>query len=37
MMLALLAFSGLPNFNATNGMKNVLAVAINGVSHRYRF
>jgi len=32
MMLALLAFSGLPSFNATNGMKNVLAVAINGFS-----
>ncbi|MGA7570924.1 MAG: sulfite exporter TauE/SafE family protein [Candidatus Aquilonibacter sp.] len=32
LMLALLAFSGLPNFNATNGMKNVLSFAINGVS-----
>jgi uncharacterized membrane protein YfcA len=32
MMLALLAFSDLPSFNATNGMKNVLAVAINGFS-----
>ena len=32
LMLALLAFSGLPTFNATNGMKNVLAVAINGFS-----
>ncbi|HTV94269.1 MAG TPA: sulfite exporter TauE/SafE family protein [Verrucomicrobiae bacterium] len=32
LMLALLAFSGLPSFNATNGMKNVLAVAINGFS-----
>ena len=31
-MLALLAFSGLPHFNATNGMKNVLSFAINGVS-----
>jgi uncharacterized protein len=30
LMLALLAFSGLPSFNATNGMKNVLSVAING-------
>lgn len=30
MMLALLAFSGLPSFNVTNGMKNVLSVAING-------
>ncbi|MEO9171421.1 MAG: sulfite exporter TauE/SafE family protein, partial [Candidatus Baltobacteraceae bacterium] len=32
LMLAVLAFSGLPNFNATNGMKNVLSVAINGVA-----
>ena len=32
MMLAVLAFSGLPSFNATNGMKNVLSVAINGVA-----
>jgi uncharacterized protein len=32
LMLALLAFSGLPSFNATNGMKNVLSVAINGFS-----
>ncbi|HTU71562.1 MAG TPA: sulfite exporter TauE/SafE family protein [Candidatus Baltobacteraceae bacterium] len=32
LMLAILAFSGLPNFNATNGMKNVLSVAINGFS-----
>lgn len=32
LMLAILAFSGLPSFNATNGMKNVLAVAINGVA-----
>jgi len=32
LMLALLAFSGLPNFNATNGMKNVLSIAINGFS-----
>lgn len=32
MMLAILAFSGLPSFNATNGMKNVLSVAINGVA-----
>ncbi len=32
LMLALLAFSGLPNFNATNGMKNVLSLAINGFS-----
>lgn len=32
LMLAVLAFSGLPSFNATNGMKNVLSVAINGVA-----
>jgi uncharacterized protein len=32
LMLALLAFSGLPTFNATNGMKNVLSIAINGFS-----
>lgn len=31
-MLAILAFSGLPSFNATNGMKNVMSVAINGVA-----
>jgi uncharacterized protein len=31
-MLAVLTFSGLPSFNATNGMKNVLSVAINGVA-----
>ncbi len=31
-MLALLAFSGLPNFNAQNAIKNVLSVAINGVA-----
>jgi hypothetical protein len=31
-MLALLSFSGLPNFNAQNGIKNVLAVVINGVA-----
>ncbi len=37
MMLALLAFSDLPSFNATNGMKNVLAVAINGFSIRTVF
>ncbi len=28
----MLSFSGLPTFNATNGMKNVLSVAINGVA-----
>ena len=32
LMLAVLAFSGLPTFNAANGMKNVLSVAINGVA-----
>jgi uncharacterized protein len=32
LMLAILAFSSLPSFNATNGMKNVLSVAINGCS-----
>ncbi len=32
MMLAVLAFSGLPSFNAQNAIKNVLAVAINGVA-----
>jgi uncharacterized membrane protein YfcA len=31
-MLALLAFSGLPNLNAQNAIKNVLSVAINGVA-----
>ena len=32
LMLAVLSFSGLPNFNAQNAVKNVLAVAINGVA-----
>ncbi len=32
LMLAILAFSGLPSFNAQNAIKNVLAVAINGVA-----
>lgn len=32
LMLAILTFTGLPSFNATNGMKNVLSVAINGCS-----
>jgi uncharacterized protein len=32
MMLAVLAFSGLPNFNAQNAVKNVLSVSINGVA-----
>ncbi|MBV8116388.1 MAG: sulfite exporter TauE/SafE family protein [Candidatus Eremiobacteraeota bacterium] len=32
LMLAVLAFSGLPNLNAQNAIKNVLSVAINGVA-----
>jgi hypothetical protein len=32
LMLAVLAFSGLPSFNAQNAIKNVLAVCINGVA-----
>lgn len=32
LMLAVLAFSGLPTFNAQNAIKNVLAVSINGVA-----
>jgi uncharacterized protein len=32
LMLAILAFSGLPNFNAQNAIKNVLAFSINGVA-----
>ena len=32
LMLAVLAFSGLPNFNAQNAVKNVLSVTINGVA-----
>lgn len=32
LMLAVLSFSGLPSFNATNGMKNVISVAINGMA-----
>ena len=32
LMLAILAFSGLPNFNAMNAVKNVLAAAINGIA-----
>ncbi len=32
LMLAVLAFSGLPSFNAQNAIKNMLAVAINGVA-----
>ena len=31
-MLAVLAFSGLPSFNAQNAVKNVLSVSINGVA-----
>jgi len=32
LMLAVLAFSGLPNFNAQNAIKNVLSASINGVA-----
>jgi uncharacterized membrane protein YfcA len=32
LMLALLAFSGLPNIHAMNGVKNLLAACINGVA-----
>ena len=32
LMLAILTFTGLPSFNATNGMKNVLSAVINGVA-----
>lgn len=32
LMLAILAFSGLPSFNAMNAVKNVLAAAINGIA-----
>ena len=32
LMLAVLAFSGLPSFNAQNALKNVLSVSINGVA-----
>lgn len=32
LMLAILAFSGLPNLNAMNGVKNALSVVINGVA-----
>lgn len=32
LMLAMLAFSGLPSLNAQNAVKNVLSVAINGVA-----
>lgn len=32
LMLAILSFSGLPNMNAMNGVKNVLSIVINGVA-----
>ncbi len=32
LMLAILSFSGLPNLNAMNGVKNMLSVTINGVA-----
>jgi hypothetical protein len=32
LMLAVLAFSGLPSFNAQNAIKNVLSVSINGIA-----
>ena len=32
LMLAVLSFSGLPNMNAANGLKNVLSVIINGTA-----
>ncbi len=32
LMLAVLAFSGLPNLNAQNAVKNVLSVSINGIA-----
>ena len=32
LMLAVLAFSGLPSFNAQNAIKNMLAVSINGIA-----
>jgi uncharacterized protein len=32
LVLAVLAFSGLPNFNAQNAIKNVLQVSVNGVA-----
>ncbi len=32
LMLAILAFSGLPSLSAANGIKNLLSVAINGVA-----
>ena len=32
LMLAILSFSGLPNMNAMNGVKNLLSIVINGVA-----
>ncbi|MHB8230086.1 MAG: sulfite exporter TauE/SafE family protein [Vulcanimicrobiaceae bacterium] len=32
LMLAILAFSGLPSLNAMNGVKNVLSITINGIA-----
>mgnify|MGYP001254179368 CR=1 FL=1 len=32
LMLAILSFSGLPNMNAMNGVKNVLSISINGIA-----
>jgi hypothetical protein len=32
LMLAILGFSGLPNMNAMNGVKNALSIAINGIA-----
>lgn len=32
LMLAILSFSGLPNLNAMNGVKNILSIIINGVA-----
>ena len=32
LMLAVLSFSGLPNLNAANGLKNVLSIVINGTA-----
>jgi uncharacterized membrane protein YfcA len=32
LMLAILSFSGLPNMNAMNGVKNILSIVINGVA-----
>jgi uncharacterized membrane protein YfcA len=32
LMLAVLSFSGLPNMNAANGLKNVLSIVINGTA-----